>query len=107
MKSQVYFGDEEIKQAYNSLRNSKSKELYKWISKAIDDLEKNAFYGIQIAKRLIPREWVLKFNIDNLWKYNLPKGWRLFYSVSNNKVVIITIIIDWLSHKEYERRFKY
>jgi Txe/YoeB family toxin of Txe-Axe toxin-antitoxin module len=109
MKSIVYFGDEKLKDAYEKLKDSKveDKMLYKWISRAIDDLEINAFCGIQIPKRIIPKVYVEKYKIDNLWKYDLPKGWRLIYSVANGEVIIVSIIIEWMTHKEYERRFKY
>jgi len=48
-----------------------------------------------------------KYNVDNLWKYDLPKGWRLLYSVRRNEIIVISIILEWLSHKEYERRLRY
>ncbi len=69
--------------------------------------EENAFCGIQIPKRLIPKVYIKKYGIDNLWKYDLPKGWRLIYSVAGDGILIISIIIEWFDHKEYERRFKY
>jgi Txe/YoeB family toxin of Txe-Axe toxin-antitoxin module len=81
------------------------KNLHKWISRAIDDLEEDAFCGIQIPKRLIPQVYIDKYGIDNLWKYDLPKGWRLLYSVANDEVCILSIILEWIDHKDYERRF--
>lgn len=109
MKSIVHFGDEKLKEAYETLKTSKVEEqlLYKWISRAIDDLSNNAFCGIQIPKRLIPKIYIEKYNIDNLWKYDLPKGWRLIYSVTNEGVCILSIILEWMDHKEYEKRFNY
>lgn len=55
----------------------------------------------------IPKSYIDKYNIDNLWKYDLPKGWRLIYSVANGEVLIVSIIIEWMKHKEYERKFNY
>ena len=109
MKSIVHFGDERIKEAFEKLKNSKVEDqmLYKWVERAIKDLGENCFCGIQIPKRLFPKEYVQKYNIDNLWKYDLPKGWRLIYSVADGEVCIISIILEWMDHKEYERRFKY
>jgi|SRR3989344_3555510 len=109
MKSIVHFGDERIKEAFEKLKNSKVEDqmLYKWVERAIKDLGENCFCGIQIPKRLFPKEYVQKYNIDNLWKYDLPKGWRLIYSVADGEVCIISIILEWMNHKEYERRFKY
>ncbi|MCW6158831.1 MAG: hypothetical protein LVQ63_05065 [Thermoplasmatales archaeon] len=48
-----------------------------------------------------------KYEIDNLWKYNLPNAWRLVYSVAGSEVEIIAILLEWFPHKEYERRFNY
>jgi len=109
MRSTAKFADEKIEQAYEKLKDSKTedKNLRKWISRAIDDLEENAFCGIQVPKRLIPKIYIKKYGIDNLWKYDLPKGWRLMYSVAGDGVVIISIIIEWTDHKSYEKRFKY
>jgi len=100
----VAFADEKIKQAYESLENE-SPELHKFIERAIDDLKKNPFCGIPIAKRLMPKIYVKKYGIDNLWKYNLPGAWRLLYSTVGDSIKIVSIILEWLNHKEYERRF--
>lgn len=72
MKSVVYFGDEKLKKAYDTLKTSKVEDqmLYKWISRAIDDLEENSFCGIQIPKKLIPKVYIERYDIDNLWKYD-------------------------------------
>lgn len=73
----------------------------------MDDIEEDAFCAIQIPKKLIPKIYIDKYRIDNLWKYDLPSGWRILYSVAKGEVVVISIIIEWMAHKEYERRFKY
>ncbi|MEW5759198.1 MAG: hypothetical protein AB1779_00355 [Candidatus Thermoplasmatota archaeon] len=109
MKSRVVFADKKVKEAYEKLRDSttEDKKLYLWLNRAFDDLAENAFCGIQIPKKLIPKEYIKKYGIDNLWKYNLPNAWRLLYSVARDEVIIISIIIEWLSHKRYERRLGY
>jgi len=60
-----------------------------------------------VPKRQIPKEYVKKYGIDNPWKYNLPSAWRLVYSVVGNEIEIVAILLEWLAHKEYEKRFKY
>jgi hypothetical protein len=109
MKSEVHFCDEKLKRVFETLKDSRveDKMLYKWILRATDDLAKNAFCGIQVPKKLIPKPYVDKYGIDNLWKYDLPKGWRLLYSVADSDVCIISIILEWMDHKGYEKRFKY
>jgi len=109
MKSEIKFAEEKLKEILNKLKESKTedKKLYEWINRALDDLEENAFCGIQVAKRLIPKVYIQKYGIDNLWKYDMPKGWRLLYSVANNEVNVLSIILEWMNHKDYENRFGY
>ena len=110
MNSKIVFGNKKIKAQFEKLKDSKTEEkkLYKWLIRALEDLEKDAFCGVQIPKRLIPKEYIKKFGqLDNLWKYNLPNAWRLIYTIKNNKVVVLSIILEWIKHSEYERRFKY
>ena len=103
--SKVVFISDELEKNFNLLREDDF--IKKSIIRAIHDLKENAFCGIQIPKRLIPKEYVVKYNAKNLWKYDLPKGWRLLYTVQGNNVNIVSIIIEWMDHKNYERRFKY
>ncbi len=53
------------------------------------------------------REYVRNYGITNLRKYNLPDAWRLLYTIVGNEIEIISVLLEWLSHKEYERRFGY
>ncbi len=109
MKSEIKFAEEKLKESLNTLKESKTedKKLYEWINRALDDLEENAFCGIQVAKRLIPKSYIQKYGIGNLWKYDMPRGWRLLYSVANNEINVLSIILEWVDHKEYEKRMKY
>lgn len=110
MKSTIELGDERVKQELEDLKKFKteSKRLYKWIKDAFEKLEENGFAGIQIQKRLIPKEYETRFGpIHNLWKYNLPEGWRLIYTVKKEGIVVLSIVLEWLKHKDYERRFNY
>ncbi len=104
--SKVTFADIYIQKEFDSL--DKNDELKKYILRAIEDIKHNAFCGIQIPKRLIPKEYIQNYEIENLWKYNLPNGWRLIYSITTqDKVKIISIILEWFNHKDYEKRFRY
>lgn len=104
--SSVVFISDELEEDYNSLKEEDF--LKKAITRAIRDLRQNAFAGIQVPKRLFPKEYVRKYGINNLWKYDLPKGWRLLYTVApTNEVELISAILEWFSHKDYEKRFKY
>lgn len=109
MKSEVNFADEKIKESFEKLKNSKTedKKLYKWIYRAFEDLEENAFCGTRIRKKLIPRRYIKKYGVENLWKYDLPNGWRLIYSIAGNEIKVLSIILEWMDHKDYEKRFGY
>src|SRR3989338_7969270 len=103
--SKVFFISDELEKNFRSLPEGDF--LRKSITQAIKSLRENAFSGIHVPKRLIPREYIKKWGIKNLWKYDLPKGWRLMYTVtSDNEVELISAILEWFDHKEYERRFK-
>ena len=104
--SKVVFISDELEKDFNSLKEDDF--IKKGLIRAIKDLKENAFCGIQIPKRLFPKEYVQKYNVNNLWKYDLPKGWRLLYTITpENEVELISAILEWTDHKGYERRFGY
>jgi len=110
MESRIVFADDKIKKAFERLKASKTedKKIYDFLVRAFEDIEKDASCGMQIPKRLIPKDYVKKYgNIDNLWKYNLPNAWRLIYTIKKEEIIILGIILEWLDHKNYERRFGY
>ena len=109
IQSRIFFAEEKLKENLERLKKGKSEEqeLYSFITQAFSNIEKNAFSGIQIPKRLIPKEYIKKYKVDNIWKYNLPNAWRLLYSITNKEIEVISLILDWKDHKEYERLFKF
>ena len=105
----VAFISRKLKQEFESLKEGKfeSRKLYEFIQRAIYDLKQNPGCGIKIPKKLWPQIYIKNYQITNLWKYDLPNGWRLIYTIETNKVKIMSIILEWFDHKEYERRFGY
>ena len=101
----VIFADDKLEETFNSL--PKEDWLKKAIKRAIETLKENVFCGERIRKELIPKEYIIKYNINNLFWYSLPKGRRLVYSVAGNNIEVIAIIIEYFDHKKYERRFGY
>ena len=77
------------------------------MERAIADLKQNPMCGKRIPKKLWPREYSVKYGITNLWKYDLPSAWRLVYTIQTDEIMILSVIIEWFSHKEYEKRFSY
>ena len=109
LPSQVKFVDAELQKDCLKLQNGTSSErqLSQWLTRAFTDISENAFCGIQIPKRLIPKAYLKKYGIHNLWKYNLPAAWRLLYAIENQEIIVVSIVLEWLSHTDYERRFQY
>ena len=105
-QSKVVFISEKLEKTFDSI--PENEVLKKHIKKAIENLKENALAGTRIPKRLFPREYIVRYNVTNLWKYDLPDGWRLIYTlVSPNKVEILSVILEWFNHPDYERKFHY
>ena len=108
--SVIRFVDKKVQEAFHELEHGdeQEQEMFRLINQAMDNLEKNAFCGIQVPKRQIPKEYTKDYGSMNLWKYDLPRGWRIIYSIKSEGTYIVSIILEWfLSHKEYDRRFHY
>lgn len=104
--SKVVFIEDKLEDSFNSLNDNDP--IKKSIIRAIKDLRENAFSGIQVPKKLIPKPYIQKYGLNNLWKYDMPQGWRLLYTITaENEVEIISAILEWFNHKNYEKRMKY
>ena len=64
--SKVVFISDELEDSFNSLPEDDF--VKKSIIRAIKDLRRNGFAGIHIQKRLIPRAYIQRWGIKNLWK---------------------------------------
>ena len=107
---EVTFANTKLKESFETLREGtfEDKELYKFIERAKKDLLENPLKaGVRVPERLIPKEYVSQYGITALWKYDLPNAWRLLYTIVGNEVKIVSVILEWMTHKEYERRFNY
>ena len=107
--ARVRFVDEKLFAAYSQLKrgNFEEKELAASLEKAITDLKCDPLSGIKIPSRLWPKEYVRKYGIDNLRKYNLPRGWRVVYTIVGDEIEVISVLLEWFDHKDYGRRFGY
>lgn len=106
---EVAFVNKNLKNTYFNLKEGKfeEKKLFEFVTRAINDLKENPFCGVKIPKKLWPKEYIKKYGINNLRKYNLPNAWRLIYTLEGDEIKIISMILEWFNHKDYERRFKY
>ena len=105
----VAFANKKLESNFEKLQKGKfeDKQLYEFIERAINDLKKNPTSGIKIPKQLWPKYYSKEYQITNLWKYDLPNAWRLIYTIVENQVMILNVLLDWFSHKDYEKRFGY
>jgi Txe/YoeB family toxin of Txe-Axe toxin-antitoxin module len=105
----VTFIDKKLESEFESLKEGKfeDKRLYKFMDRAIKDLKKDPSSGTKIPKKLWPKIYIKSYGVNNLWKYDLPNGWRIIYTIKTDEVTILNVILEWFDHKEYERRFKY
>ncbi|MDP1728881.1 MAG: hypothetical protein Q8L27_01615 [archaeon] len=104
--SEVVFANDKLEKSFDKLPENDEIKIY--IRRAINQIKTNAYCGTQYKKNLIPAEYVKKYKVNNLWKYDLPDGWRLIYALfPQNKVEILSVIIEWFNHKNYDRRFHY
>lgn len=105
----VAFMTPKIKKEWESLKEGKfeDKQLYQFIDRAIDDLKANPACGSKIEKHLWPKDYIQRYGLTNLWKYDLPNAWRLIYTIESDEVRIVNIILEWFDHKDYEKRFHY
>ena len=66
-------------------------------------LEENKFAGDLIRKTQIPKIYVERYHVNNLYRYSHPEGYRSCYTILNE----CPHILDFMSHQDYDKIFKY
>jgi len=109
----------DAKQEFEELNKIVGEEITKGVTKSdyqtllssikqkIELLKENPQYGIHVPKNRIPKEYIIKNEVNNLWKINLPKWWRMIYTIRGSEVEIIALILDIMNHKRYDKKFGY
>lgn len=87
--------------------NTEEMQLLRSIKQKTEFIKANPFYGDNIPKALIPREYVIRYNAKNLWRAELTNFWRMLYTIKGDQVEIICFILDIIHHKEYDKKFGY
>lgn len=90
-------------QRAKGIENSEEIGLLNSIKNKIELLKKNPFYGDNIPKRLIPKE----YDVPNLWRVELSSFWRMLYTIRGDQLEIICFVLEILNHKDYNKRFGY
>lgn len=71
-------------------------------------IKANPQYGEPVAKAKIPLEYRQKYGANNLFWVGLPKGWRMFYTLTpNGEIEIIAFVLDIFDHDKYNKKFGY
>ena len=91
----------------NGIQNSKDQQLLKSIENKILYLKMNPQAGIAIAKDKIPKKYIELYEATNLWKIDLTDGWRMIYTLKNEEVEILAVILDLTDHPTYDKTFGY
>ncbi len=81
-------------------------KIKKAVIKAIQNIKEDYQAGEYIPKNKIPESYLRKYGINNVRVYDLPFAWRLMYTVTgSSEIGIISIILDLMDHKDYEKLF--
>ena len=104
--SKIIFVNKELEQAFNNLPDKDP--IKKALIRVLKNIKEDFQSGRNVKKDLIPKEYVQNYHVDNLRIYNLPSAWRLIYTITgSNEIGIIAVVLDWMTHKDYERLFKF
>ena len=98
-------GSKDFTRFYKNL--DPDEELKNYIDKAMDSLKESPSIGNKIQNKLWPKGYVKKYGINNLWRYSLGSNWRMIYTILSNGKDITCVILEVLTHVEYDERFGY
>ena len=105
MSSKVIFIDKELEDVFYNLDDKDP--IKRALLRAIENIREDPLSGRNVKKKLIPKNLIKKYEINNLRIYNLPSAWRMIYTLTSGEVEIISVVLDWMNHKDYERLFKF
>lgn len=100
---------EEVYKYLNANINSKiERSILNSVHKKVELIKLNPHYGDPVPKYLIPREYIIKYGINNLFRIELPNFWRMLYTLTNEgQIEIIAFVLDIIDHKDYDKKFGY
>ena len=80
----------------------------KWMGDMVDLLWEDMTIGESIPKRQIPKYYIRRHEVTNLYRFEHPEGHRTIYTLKEFKELgVCPLIIETLTHYEYNRRFGY
>ena len=90
-----------------NIASSDHQTLLRSVQQKIEFLKVNPQYGIHVPKDRIPKDYIVKYDVNNLWKVNLAGAWRMIYTIRGSDVEVISFVLDIFNHKDYEKKFGY
>ena len=87
--------------------NGEARYLLEIVEKGLAKLMASPEVGKHVPKRLIPKEYIVRYGVTNLWKLNLDSYWRLIYTLEGDRVKLYAIVLEVLDHRRYDRKFGY
>lgn len=106
-------GTEEFEKEFQKIKEKAKKgesdkiKLQKQIEEGIEKLKYSYKYGKHIPKKQIPKNYKQKYGVENLWKLNISSFFRMIYTVRGSDIEVISIILEVIDHKEYDKKFGY
>ena len=87
--------------------NSEEMQLFRSIKQKVEFIKANPFYGDNVPKAIIPREYIIKYNAKNLWRVELTNFWRMLYTIKGDQIEVICFILEITDHDRYNKIFGY
>ena len=92
-----------------SLKSKTEKTILNAINKKVELIKTNPHYGNPISRKLIPQEYLDKYDVKNLFRVELPNFWRMLYTLTDgeSEIEIIAFVLDFIDHPDYDKKFGY
>ena len=97
-------GTPEFSKLYFSL--DKKSQLYKELDGILERLKENPILGDLIEFKRIPKPLQKKHDLNNLFRIEVNRDWRLFYTLVGWPKQKKVYVLSAMPHKEYDKLFK-
>lgn len=90
--------------------NRRNEREYKLLLKGIEKLKMDYRSGVHISNKRHKKAFEYyrrKYSVENLWKLNVSRNWRMTYTVVSDGSEVISFILDLMDHKRYNKIFGY
>jgi len=104
--------EESYKLVVENARTSKEyRSILNSINKKKELIVANPLYGDKVRKELIPKEYIERYQINNLYRVELADYWRMEYTLVNSPdgeiVEVIAFVLDIMNHDDYNKKHGY